>query len=990
MRPALACGPTLSTQADAPRTLLEGIRRRLDQAPEARLWFFDGKGQVTSTRYAELWAQAIRLRTGLSGAGLAPDTVIAGAVTRAPDFVAAFWACLMAGHAFLPLSARARRAVREGNPESLRKLLSALPRVRLLTDETTRDLGPALDPQGALHIDDLAAVASASWMAPRAAARPVVYLPTSGSSGRDKLARFDEATLLQRRFVRDHPAGPAPQGALWVFEPDSVTGFNAVFVSAVDWGLLSPEQVLARPAGVLEILEASGATRLTLTSSLARRVIEAAEAGGPWRIPALSHISMGGEPVRPAVARRLRAALEGLGASGVKLVAGYGTTETGSLSAGHEISLEDAAGAPVCLGGPARGVCLRIVDADGRLCQEEQEGSVEVSCPALFFSGYQDGPLLEEAHAAQGWWRTGDRGWLKEGRLFLTGRDKEVIIVRGRKLALSDLEAHMAGAVGETYLALACVMDDPAGEALGVLVFGTPALHVAAAVRGVLGRVCGIQPAKLAFADPRELPLAPGGKVQRRRVAELLNGLEEARQDVSADVPATLLETLWRECLPPGARVGGAAHFFEEGGDSLALQALLAGIEDRLGVTLEPAAFFADPTLRHLARLVDGIEPVRSVPSVQRWPLPEDLHRRLLAELETWPGERPTDDGLMVGFNLEGTRPPLFWVFQGSGEATALAAALGSDQPLYAFRSGHAVHPYDDDTLQAVALRYAQDVLAVSPGGPVFVGGNCQGGRVALALAGVLLARKIDVPLLVLMEWGFELAHYGGEVLFLHGAASLEGNPWMRHAAPELAWQRCLRRWQTAVIPGHHGQYFLAEHVPHLGSILRHHLAAATAKPPENLSPTARRATLTAGTIPTRLAAGQGFVVGIVVCNASSARWPEGLSLGNYWVNERGHVAQWRDGRVPLPSLRPGESLPCQLEMRAPTATGSWTLIMDVVEEGGAWFDRPRRTVPSMLIEVHESPRWFAGWQKVLKPVGETSDAVPDKACRHGKNRKGS
>jgi acyl-CoA synthetase (AMP-forming)/AMP-acid ligase II len=937
--------------------LLEGIRRRLDQAPEARLWSFDDNGQLLCTRYADLWDQAIRLRAGLSAAGVAPDSVIAGAVTRAPELVTAFWACLMAGHAFLPLSGRARRATREGNPESLRNLLSTVPKVRVLTDETTQALGVALDPLGPLHFDALATVESVPCGEPVLAPSPVVYLPTSGSSGRDKLARFDEATLLQRRFVRDCPEGPSQHGALWVFEPDSVTGFNTVFVSAVDWGVLSPEQVLARPAGVFEMLQASGATRLTLTSSLARRVIDAAEGGGPWRTPALSRISMGGEPVNPEVARRLRAVFEGLGAPAIKLFAGYGTTETGSLSTGYEISAHDTAATPVCLGGPAVGVSLRIVDEDGRLCLEGQEGSVEAKCPALFFSGYQNGHGLEESLDAQGWWSTGDRGWLKEGRLFLKGRDKDLIIVRGRKLALADIEAHMASVVGETCLALACVLEAPAGEELGVLVFGEPAPHLADALRGVLGRSCGIQPGKLAFADPRELPLAPGGKVQRQRLVELLNGLKDVRRDVSAEVPATMLETLWRECLPPGARIGGAAHFFEEGGDSLALQALFAGIEDRLGMRLEPAAFFADPTLRHLQRLIDGIEPVRSVPCVHRWPLPENLHRRLLAELETWPGMRPTDDGLMMGFNVDGTQPPLFWIFQGPREASALAAALGADQPLYAFRSGHSVHPYDDDTLQTIALRYAEDVLAVSPGGPLFVGGNCQGGRIALALANVLLARKIDVPLLVLMEWGFELAHYGGEVLFLHGAASLEGNPWLRHAAPELAWQRYLRSWEVAVIPGRHGHYFLADNAPGLGSMLRQHLAKAAAKPPQYLSSLARRAHLTLDAVPTRLAVGQGFVVGVDVCNASSLRWPEGLSLGNYWLDADGRVAHWRDGRVPLPALRPGERVSCQLAMRAPESTGSWTLVIDVVAEGGAWFDRPRRTVPSMSIEVHQSPQ---------------------------------
>lgn len=306
----------------------------------------------------------------------------------------------------------------------------------------------------------------------------------------------------------------------------------------------------------------------------------------------------------------------------------------------------------------------------------------------------------------------------------------------------------------------------------------------------------------------------------------------------------------------------------------------------------------------------------------------------------------------MAGFNVEGTRPPLFWIFQAPQEAAALADALGPDQPLYAFRSGHSVFPYDDDTLQAVALRYAQDVLAVCPAGPLFVGGNCQGGRVAFVLASVLLARKIPVPLLILMEWGFELAHYGGEVLFLYGQESLEGSPWLRHAAPELAWQRYLRRWDTQVIAGQHTHYFLPTNVPALAYVLQQRLTAAASKPPDTVARCARHAVVSLGPLPEHLVPGQDFTVTAEVRNASAVSWSEGLSLGNYWVDPRGHFDKWRDGRVFLPVLGPDESASCTLEMQAPTEAGIWTLVVDVVEEGGVWFDRALRTAPSVRIAV--------------------------------------
>jgi acyl-CoA synthetase (AMP-forming)/AMP-acid ligase II len=91
VRPAQACGVPLPVDSALPPTLLEGIRRRLDQAPEARLWTVDGQGGVVCTRYADLWTRAVRIRAGLVGAGILPGRVLVVALIQATDCVAAFW-----------------------------------------------------------------------------------------------------------------------------------------------------------------------------------------------------------------------------------------------------------------------------------------------------------------------------------------------------------------------------------------------------------------------------------------------------------------------------------------------------------------------------------------------------------------------------------------------------------------------------------------------------------------------------------------------------------------------------------------------------------------------------------------------------------------------------------------------------------------------------------------------------------------------------------
>ncbi|ATQ68815.1 MULTISPECIES: AMP-binding protein [Methylosinus] len=954
---SVARGAPLPQRPDLPATLLEGIRGRLERLPAARLWTVDAEGRPIATAYSELWPRADRIAAGLAEAGVGRGEAVALLAGSVPDFVAVFWACLMGGHALLPLSGRARRARETGRSDTLRALIDQLPGARVLADAQGGELARALAGKEALDLDAVERRgAEARLVAPAPAAEPLCWLPTSGATGRDRLAGLGEAALLARRFRR-RDIGRSPDDVrMWVYDPDSVTGLNAAFIHAADWAQLSPTQVLARPELVLDLAERLEVRRLALTSSLARLVAEAAETAPQTRnLAALVKVAMGGETVDAAVARRLAEALARHGAARVRMFAGYGATETGSLVLGGEIARHaSGVAAPIVLGGPAAGVDLRIVDEAGEPVPQGVIGAVEAHCPELMFSGYANAVGAAAGFGPGGWWRTGDLGRLEDGLLSLHGRIKQVIALRGRKLALEDIDAALAPAVGAERRAVACRLGGDGEERLGVMVFGAADAAIERAIRRAIGEAFGVQPARIGFAAMAALPLGSAGKLLRSPAAEMLEAAAApptAPRGVIGAVDARL-GALWRERLPNGEEVSLDSHFFADGGDSLAALRLLAGVEAQFGQKLRAAAFFSDPTLRRLTELIAGRPTAKAAAPAMKWPLPPVMHERLAAELARWPGERPTPDRLMAGLNEAGRRPPLFWVFQSAQEFAALAAQLGPDQPLYGFRSGHGVYRYDEDSLQQVAMRYVQDVLAISPNGPLFVGGNCQGGRVALVMAEHLLRRRVHLPLLILMEWGFELTSYGGDVLFLHGHDSQEGHPWLRHAEPERAWRRALRRVEAESIPGRHGRYFLPAHAPGLADVLIRRMAEALARPPDMLPKAARLAELRAQAPPGRMAAGQRQILQVTVRNASAMAWPEGLSLGNYWLDTSGRTLRWRDGRVTTPALKPGESADLSLEATAPETTGVYDLAIDMVEEGGRWFDRRRRRAPVARVVV--------------------------------------
>jgi len=102
----------------------------------------------------------------------------------------------------------------------------------------------------------------------------------------------------------------------------------------------------------------------------------------------------------------------------------------------------------VCLGRPLQGVDVRIVDEDGRILAARGVGVIEV-CGAAVTRGYTTVAGFLPAQDEQGWYDTGDLGYLTEtGSIVVCGRVKDVIIMAGRKVYPTDVERAAARVEG--------------------------------------------------------------------------------------------------------------------------------------------------------------------------------------------------------------------------------------------------------------------------------------------------------------------------------------------------------------------------------------------------------------------------------------------------------------------------------------------------------------------------------------------------------------
>jgi long-chain acyl-CoA synthetase len=149
-----------------------------------------------------------------------------------------------------------------------------------------------------------------------------------------------------------------------------------------------------------------------------------------------------GSALQPAVAAAFRARF------GIAVAQAYGMTETGPVTLTRSAEYADE---PGWVGQAYEGVSVEIRDPDGHRVEAGRLGQVVVRSRAAF-SSYVGAPEAGAALTKDGWVMTGDIGRLdKRGHLFLLGRDKPVLIVAGKKVSPSEVEACLAAhpAVGE-------------------------------------------------------------------------------------------------------------------------------------------------------------------------------------------------------------------------------------------------------------------------------------------------------------------------------------------------------------------------------------------------------------------------------------------------------------------------------------------------------------------------------------------------------------
>jgi natural product biosynthesis luciferase-like monooxygenase protein len=471
-----------------------------------------------------------------------------------------------------------------------------------------------------------------------------------------------------------------------------------------------------------------GVTHLQCTPSMARML-----AMNPESLRALKplrKLMLGGEALPDALADMLSEVVSG------DILNMYGPTETTVWSTS---ALVRRGQRPAPIGRPIANTRIYIRDR----CLQP----VPIGVPGELFiagdgvaAGYHQRPeLTAERFVADPFgsepgrrlYRTGDLArYLPDGNIEFLGRADDQVKIRGHRIELGEVETVLQQYPGVRDAVVAAREDQPGDQRLVAYVVPAPSEELAPGeLRGYLKAKLPKDLVPAAFVMLDALPRTPNGKTDRRALpAPDQVRVETARAFVA---PRTAVESelarMWEKIL--GLRpIGVTDNFFELGGHSLLAVSLFAQIEKTFGKNLPLATLFQGPTIEELAKIVQQ-------------------------------EEGSTAWSPLVRIQPNGSRPPLFFLHSEGGnvlEYYPLARSLGPDQPFYALQSellnGESSRSGRNPNIEQLATRYIEEIRAVQPAGPYYLGGFCLGGYLAFEVAQQLRAQGDEVALLAIIQ----------------------------------------------------------------------------------------------------------------------------------------------------------------------------------------------------------------------------------------------
>lgn len=508
--------------------------------------FFDHRNHVATLPGTELVHKVTRRAGVLAARGLARGDRIVLVANNTEPYLITVLACLLLG----AVSCAVAPPPAPSRPDSagVQHLESAIAVVDPVVVVAQAEVAVAVRHPGLVTFGELEDGQPIPFPATPASPNDVHHIQlTSGSTSAPKAVVLTHANVAHNIAVLAEAMG-ATRGRDRIFSWLPMyhdMGFIQVLgalVNGLPIGLMAPLAFLRDPLSWLRHMSRHGST-VSAGPPFAYRAATDALGRAPrppdLDLSALRYAYVGAEPIPFATLREFTDSFAPFGLRADALVPYYGMAETvlattlalrtaaaGPLNFGRVRVRDSDEGAPlVGCGRPVEGLTVRIVDADGNTVPDGVIGDIVVGGRSVML-GYQlpDGTV---GAPPGGWHDTGDRGLRCDGELFVVGRSKEMVIVRGRNFPPQDIERVIETVPGTA--AGSCVVfsapDDHGAESVIAVVGTQPGMaepeDISNGIATAVRRVFGFSLDDIVLVRRGVIPRTSSGKLQRLKAREL-------------------------------------------------------------------------------------------------------------------------------------------------------------------------------------------------------------------------------------------------------------------------------------------------------------------------------------------------------------------------------------------------------------------------------------------------------------------------------------
>ena len=566
---AISEGEPIKWPKDAPTTLAQALERAAQEHGDTSLIYIHSDGEVITQTYSELWVEAQRILGGLRQLGLKPLDKVIFQLESNQDFISAFWGCVLGGFVPVPVSIPPSYEQSHSSLTKLQNTWALLGQPLVLTDNklasSVRGWFQRMN-LGKFVVETLEQLRGFEPDPKIYKSQPqdlAVLLLTSGSTGipkavmqqNSKLLNMSAGTIAMNQF--------SSQDVTLNWMPmDHVGALVFLSIMAVDLGCqqihVPTQLILQNPLKWLDLIDRHQATiswapnfAFTLIGDRlwrgeAHRAEEVKSGATPvgfpnlgnahqekrhWDLSSMKFLVNAGEGIVTKTARNFLKLLSSYGLSTKAIHPAFGMCETCSgITWSNSFSLESSSDQDkfVELGQPIAGASLRIVDTNQQVVREGVVGSLQVKGASVTSGYYQNPTANKEAFTADGWFNTGDLGFLKNGHLTITGRQKDVIIINGLNYYSHEIESAVEELPEiEVSYTCACAVCEANSNTDKLAIFfnsekteDTELLALLKAIREQVIKRMGINPDYLIPLDKDLIPKTSIGKIQRTQLSQ--------------------------------------------------------------------------------------------------------------------------------------------------------------------------------------------------------------------------------------------------------------------------------------------------------------------------------------------------------------------------------------------------------------------------------------------------------------------------------------